>query len=117
MDGYAVGAQDRSDRGAHPIAHPVLGSSRIVGQAIPRSPCPDDAFPDRHRQHRQCELVCAAVVVSAARTPIGRAFRGAFNQTPGATMAGHVVAEALKRAGDAGHQDDGRDQDRRYDTA
>ncbi|MBV8638484.1 MAG: acetyl-CoA C-acyltransferase [Candidatus Eremiobacteraeota bacterium] len=40
-----------------------------------------------------------AVVVSAARTPIGRAFRGAFNQTPGATMAGHVVAEALKRAG------------------
>jgi len=40
-----------------------------------------------------------AVIVSAARTPIGRAFRGAFNQTPGATMAGHVVAEALKRAG------------------
>ena len=32
-----------------------------------------------------------AVIVSAARTPIGRAFRGAFNQTPGATMAGHVV--------------------------
>ena len=40
-----------------------------------------------------------AVIVSAARTPIGRAFRGAFNQTPGATMAGHVVAEAIKRAG------------------
>src|SRR5579863_3697865 len=40
-----------------------------------------------------------AVIVSVARTPIGRAFRGAFNQTPGATMAGHVVAEALKRAG------------------
>ncbi|HET9030076.1 MAG TPA: acetyl-CoA C-acyltransferase [Candidatus Aquilonibacter sp.] len=39
-----------------------------------------------------------AVIVSAARTPIGRAFRGAFNQTAGATMAGHVVAEALKRA-------------------
>ena len=40
-----------------------------------------------------------AAIVSAARTPIGRAFRGAFNQTQGATMAGHVVAEALKRAG------------------
>ena len=40
-----------------------------------------------------------AAIVSAARTPIGRAFRGAFNQTPGATMAGHVVAEAMKRAG------------------
>ncbi|HEY9084537.1 MAG TPA: acetyl-CoA C-acyltransferase [Candidatus Tyrphobacter sp.] len=39
-----------------------------------------------------------AVIVSAARTPIGRAFRGAFNQTLGATMAGHVVRSALERA-------------------
>jgi acetyl-CoA C-acetyltransferase len=39
-----------------------------------------------------------AVIVSAARTPIGRAFRGAFNQTPGATMAGHVVKHAIERA-------------------
>ncbi len=39
-----------------------------------------------------------AVIVSAARTPIGRAFRGAFNQTSGAEMAGHVVEHALKRA-------------------
>ncbi|MBV8373907.1 MAG: acetyl-CoA C-acyltransferase [Candidatus Eremiobacteraeota bacterium] len=40
-----------------------------------------------------------AVIVSAARTPIGRAFRGAFNQTPGATMAGHAVKVAMERAG------------------
>ena len=40
-----------------------------------------------------------AAIVSVARTPIGRAFRGAYNQTPGATLAGHVVAEAMKRAG------------------
>ena len=40
-----------------------------------------------------------AAIVSAARTAIGRAFRGAFNQTPGATMAGHVVKHALERAG------------------
>ena len=40
-----------------------------------------------------------AVIVSAARTPIGRAFRGAFNQTPGATMAGHVIKHAMDRAG------------------
>jgi acetyl-CoA C-acetyltransferase len=40
-----------------------------------------------------------AAIVSAARTPIGKAFRGAFNQTPGATMAGFAVAEAIKRAG------------------
>jgi acetyl-CoA C-acetyltransferase len=39
-----------------------------------------------------------AVIVSAARTPIGRAFRGAFNQTPGATIAGHAVAHAIERA-------------------
>lgn len=39
-----------------------------------------------------------AVIVSAARTPIGRAFRGAFNQTPGATLAGHALAHAIKRA-------------------
>lgn len=40
-----------------------------------------------------------AAVVSAARTPIGRAFRGAYNQTPGATLAGHVVRHAIERAG------------------
>ncbi|MBV8068062.1 MAG: acetyl-CoA C-acyltransferase, partial [Candidatus Eremiobacteraeota bacterium] len=39
-----------------------------------------------------------AAIVSAARTPIGRAFRGAFNQTLGATMAGHVVKHAMERA-------------------
>jgi acetyl-CoA C-acetyltransferase len=40
-----------------------------------------------------------AAIVSAARTPIGRAFRGAFNQTPSATMAGHVIQHAVQRAG------------------
>ena len=39
-----------------------------------------------------------AVIVSAARTPIGKAFRGAFNMTPGATLAGHAIANALARA-------------------
>jgi acetyl-CoA C-acetyltransferase len=48
-----------------------------------------------------------AVIVSAARTPIGRAFRGAFNQTPGATMAGHAAKHAMQRAGvDPGEIDD-----------
>ncbi len=40
-----------------------------------------------------------AAIVSAARLPIGKAFRGAFNQTHGATMAGHVIAHAIERAG------------------
>ena len=39
-----------------------------------------------------------AAVVAVARTPIGRAFRGAFNQTHGATLAGHVIKSALDRA-------------------
>jgi len=39
-----------------------------------------------------------AVIVSTARTGIGKAWRGAFNMTFGATLGGHVVAEAVKRA-------------------
>ncbi|HET7815261.1 MAG TPA: acetyl-CoA C-acyltransferase [Candidatus Baltobacteraceae bacterium] len=39
-----------------------------------------------------------AAIVSAARTPIGKAYRGAFNQTHGATLAGHVVKAAVERA-------------------
>ena len=38
-------------------------------------------------------------IVSTARTPIGKAFRGAFNNTHGAVLGGHVVKEAVKRAG------------------
>lgn len=40
-----------------------------------------------------------AVIVSVARTPIGKAHRGAFNITHGATMAGFVAAECVRRAG------------------
>src|SRR5919201_2850419 len=39
-----------------------------------------------------------AVIVSTARTPIGRAYRGAFNNTHGATLAGHVIQHAVARA-------------------
>jgi acetyl-CoA C-acetyltransferase len=39
-----------------------------------------------------------AVIVSTARTPIGRAGRGAFNMTHGATMGGHVIKHAVERA-------------------
>jgi acetyl-CoA C-acetyltransferase len=40
-----------------------------------------------------------AVIVSTARTPIGKAYRGAFNETQAQELAGHVVGEAVKRAG------------------
>ena len=39
-----------------------------------------------------------AVIVSTARTPIGKAYRGAFNDTQAQTLGGHAIAEALKRA-------------------
>ena len=40
-----------------------------------------------------------AVVVSTARTPLTRSWRGALNMTHGATMGGHVVKAAVERAG------------------
>ncbi|MEO9612114.1 MAG: acetyl-CoA C-acyltransferase [Nitratireductor sp.] len=40
-----------------------------------------------------------AVIVSTARTPIGKAYRGALNDTPGATLGGHAIEYALKRSG------------------
>ena len=39
-----------------------------------------------------------AVIVSTARTPIGKAYRGAFNATPAPTLAGHVIRAAVERA-------------------
>jgi acetyl-CoA C-acetyltransferase/acetyl-CoA acyltransferase len=40
-----------------------------------------------------------AVIVSTARTPIGKAYRGAFNATPGATLGALSLAPAMERAG------------------
>ena len=40
-----------------------------------------------------------AVIVSTARTPIGKAYRGALNATPGATLGAHAVAAAVERSG------------------
>src|SRR6476469_7914564 len=40
-----------------------------------------------------------AVIVSTARTPIGKAYRGAFNATPAPTLAAHAIRAAVERAG------------------
>jgi acetyl-CoA C-acetyltransferase len=45
-----------------------------------------------------------AVIVSVARTPIGRAYRGAFNDTPSPTLAAHALNAAVERAGVAGEE-------------
>ena len=38
-----------------------------------------------------------AVIVSTARTPIGRAYKGAFNATPSPTLAAHAIRAAVER--------------------
>ena len=48
-----------------------------------------------------------AVIVSTARTPLCKSWRGALNMTHGATMGGHVLRHAIERAGvDPGDIDD-----------
>ena len=48
----------------------------------------------------------SAVIVSTARTPIGRAYRGAFNNTPSPSLAAHAIRAAVERAGIEGGQVD-----------
>jgi len=47
-----------------------------------------------------------AVIVAVARTPIGKAFRGAFNDTEAPVLGGHVVRAVVERAGVAPHEVD-----------
>src|SRR6202795_3691267 len=44
-------------------------------------------------------MTTEAVIVSTARTGVGKAYRATLNNTDGPTLAGHVMAEAVKRAG------------------
>ena len=46
-----------------------------------------------------------AVIVSTARTGMGKAYKGAFNSTPGATLGSYSLTAALERAGVAGSDD------------
>jgi acetyl-CoA C-acetyltransferase len=49
----------------------------------------------------------SAVIVSTARTPLAKSWKGAFNMTHGATLGGHAVQHAIARAGiDAAEVDD-----------
>lgn len=47
-----------------------------------------------------------ALIVSFARSPIGKAYRGAFNNTQAQTLGGHAVAHAVERAGISGAEVD-----------
>src|SRR5262247_3517352 len=62
----------------------------------------------RHKPHRQFQgrrfvsprrkSMTDAVIVSTARTPLCKSWRGALNMTHGATMGGHAVKHAIERA-------------------
>ena len=47
-----------------------------------------------------------AVIVSTARTPIGKAYRGAFNDTQAQDLGGHAISKAVSRAHVAGGEVD-----------
>ena len=48
-----------------------------------------------------------AVIVATARTPIGKAYRGAFNDTEAPALGGHVIRQVVQRAGiEPGEVDD-----------
>ena len=48
-----------------------------------------------------------AVIVSTARTPLAKSWKGAFNMTHGASLGGHALQAAIQRAGiDAGAVED-----------
>src|ERR1043165_5758925 len=50
---------------------------------------------DANRSNRMSK----ALIVSTARTPLAKSWKGSFNMTHGATLGGHVVRAALERAG------------------
>jgi len=52
-----------------------------------------------YKLRKETRIMTEAVIVSTARTPLCKSWRGAFNMTHGATLGGHVVRHAVERAG------------------
>src|SRR5437588_10462645 len=73
---------------------PASGSPR---RCSPSSPPKASPSPDPNPQ--RTDTMTNAVIVSTARTPLAKSWKGAFNMTHGATLGGHAVKHALQRAG------------------
>jgi len=56
-------------------------------------------FDDRKNTEHEEPIMTNAVIVSTARTPLTKSWKGAFNMTHGATLGGHAVQHAVQRAG------------------
>jgi acetyl-CoA C-acetyltransferase len=54
---------------------------------------------NRHSSFSKDLTMTRAVIVSTARTPLAKSWKGAFNMTHGATLGGHAVQHAVQRAG------------------
>ena len=92
--GPAAASAPASSRLAHP---PGVGQDTAI-RTTPGSTPAGGLMAAGSRPARRSTMP-DAVIVSTARTPIGKAYRGAFNNTHGATLTGHVIAHAVKRAG------------------
>jgi acetyl-CoA acetyltransferase len=52
-----------------------------------------------YSKNLRTKIMTSAVIVSTARTPLAKSWKGSFNMTHGATLGGHAVEHAVKRAG------------------
>src|SRR5690606_9554633 len=92
--GFDAPLRRTGDAGVQDIGFALVG----------RVPCPlatvGLAFEVAKRQQNRTRetIMREAVIVSTARTPIGKAYRGAFNNLEGPTMGAHAVKAALTRA-------------------
>jgi len=62
-------------------------------------PPKEKRFDDRTNTEHEDSIMTNAVIVSTARTPLTKSWKGAFNMTHGATLGGHAVQHAVQRAG------------------
>ena len=84
----ACATGERPGRCCLQAAEPEVHVIRYQAQSCARAP---SSIPGR-------DQMADAVIVSTARTPLCKSWRGALNMTHGATMGGHVVQHALQRA-------------------
>jgi acetyl-CoA C-acetyltransferase len=75
------------------VTHVAYPSGLAIFATLTSTSAAPERAPAKETRMRE------AVIVSTARTPIGKAFRGAFNNTESPSMGGHVIREAVKRAG------------------
>src|SRR3989442_6095386 len=80
-----------------PASPSEMSTSELAGRAGRARRFGYDELP-AIRSHVQETSMPDAVIVSTARTPIGKAYRGAFNNTHGAVLGAHVIRHAVERA-------------------